>query len=166
MQYFIYNLTTGEIRSTFTGPVDFLEIQLQVNEDYLEVVENATDATHYVDVTSKILVEFPIKLNKYQEFSWESKEWETPAGTLEVAKIDGKVEVNTLAGITISERYPTYRQMNYNREPAAQTTIDMNLWIDEVRAESNVATSSIDLATELATIEGIVDGFKAYLANL
>lgn len=166
MQYFIYNLTTGEIRSTFTGPVDFLEIQLQVNEDYLEVVENATDATHYVDVTSKILVEFPIKLNKYQEFSWESKEWETPAGTLEVAKIDGKVEVNTLAGITISERYPTYRQMNYNREPAAQTTIDMNLWIDEVRAESNVATSSIDLATDLATIEGIVDGFKAYLANL
>ena len=164
--FYIYNTVTGQIRSIFTGPVDFLESQLQVNEDYLEVVENVTDATHYVDVNSKTLVEFPAKLNKYQEFSWESKEWETPAGTLEVAKIDGKVEVNTLAGITISERYPTYRQMNYNREPTAQATIDMNLWIDEVRAESNVATSSIDVATDLTTIEGIVEGFKAYLANL
>lgn len=164
--FYIYNTVTGQIRSIFTGPVDFLESQLQINEDYLEVVENVTDATHYVDVNSKTLVEFPVKLNKYQEFSWESKEWETPVGTLELARINGKVEVNTLAGITISERYPTYRQMNYNREPAAQTTIDMNLWIDEVRAESNVATSSIDLATDLATIEGIVEGFIAYLANL
>lgn len=166
MQYFIYNLTTGEIRSTFTGPIDFLENQLQVNEDYLEVVENATDATHYVDVSSKTLIEFPAKLNKYQEFSWESKEWETPTGTLELARVDGKVEVNTVAGITIFERYPTYRQMNYNRDPTAQATIDMNLWIDEVRAESNVATSSIDSATDLTTIEGIVEGFIAYLANL
>lgn len=166
MQYFIYNLTTGEIRSTFTGPIDFLESQLQVNEDYLEVVENATDATHYIDVSSKTLIEFPVKLNKYQEFSWEFKEWETPTGTLELARIDGKVEVNTVAGITIFERYPTYRQMNYNREPTAQATIDMNLWIDGIRAESNVATSSIDLATDLATIEGIVEGFKAYLAGL
>jgi hypothetical protein len=42
----------------------------------------------------------------------------------------------------------------------------MNLWIDDIRAESNIATSSIDLATELATIEGILEGFKAYLAGL
>lgn len=166
MKYFIYNVLTGQIRSIFTGPIDFLESQLQVNEDYLEVIENATDATHYVDVSSKTLIEFPVKLSKYQEFSWESKEWETPLGTLELAKIDGKVEVNTIAGITISERYPTYRQMNYNRDPAAQATIDMNLWIDGIRTESNVATSSIDLATDLATIEGIVEGFKAYLAGL
>lgn len=164
--FYIYNTVTGQIRSTFTGPVGFLESQLQVNEDYLEVVENVTDATHYVDVNSKTLIEFPVKLNKYQEFSWESKEWETPTGTLELAKIDGKVEVNTVAGITISETYPTYRQMNYNRDPTAQATIDMNLWIDGIRAESNIATSSIDLATDLATIEGIVEGFITYLANL
>jgi hypothetical protein len=164
--FYIYNTITGQIRSIFTGPVDFLESQLQANEEYLESVENATDATHYVDVSSKTLLEFPVKINKYQEFNWEFKEWETPAGTLELAKIDGKTEVNTLAGITILEKYPTYRQTNYNREPTAPATIEMNLWIDAIRAESNIATSSIDSATDLATIEGIVDGFKAYLAGL
>ena len=92
--------------------------------------------------------------------------WEYPAGYLEEAKMTNISIINNTAGEEITKKYPTYRQMNYNREPTAQATIDMNLWIDGIRAESNVATSSIDLATDLATIEGIVEGFKAYLANL
>lgn len=86
--------------------------------------------------------------------------------TIEDIRLEYKLQINDLAGIAITERYPTYRQINYNREPTAPATIEMNLWIDDIRAESNIATSSIDSATDLATIEGIVDGFKAYLAGL
>lgn len=121
-------------------------------------------SSYYID--NENIYAKPVKPNNYSQFNWELKTWEDPIDLLPLAKTDYKLTVNTLAGDKILAQYPTYRQMNYNREPLAQATIDMNLWIDGIRAESNVATSSIDLATDLATIEGIVDGFIAYLAGL
>ena len=166
MEYYIYNLISGEIRTIFSGPFDFVNYQLLESEDFLPKTDNYNDSTHYVDIETKTLLPFPLKPNKYSEFNWTTKQWEDPPTLLETARIDYKAEVNRLAGAKILSAYPTYRQINYNREPTAQATIEMNLWIDDIRAESNIATSSIDSATDLATIEGIVDGFTAYLAGL
>lgn len=165
MQALIYDLAIGQIRSQFTCSVEE-EVQLQCSEaeGYVLTFESMSDK--YIDIDTKEVLDIPLKSDIYQEFNWQTKVWEHPTEYLLQAKTDNKKIVNLESGAKIIDRYPTYRQMNYNRDPTAQATIDMNFWIDEVRAESNVATSSIDLATDLATIEGIVEGFKAYLAGL
>ena len=166
MYNLFYDKQTGAITRFFNGPEFTILEQLQANEDYIEVEDMFDTSTSYIDVLTKEIVNFPARVNRYQEFNWADKQWEYPVGYLELAKEDAKTEVNKVAGFAILTKYPTYRQINYNREPDSPTTIEMNLWIDGVRAESNIATSSIDSATDLAAIEGIVDGFKAYLESL
>ena len=164
--YIIFNTATGEILRQVNCPEAYIENQLEVSESYIGTLSNEyLDESKYYIVDLEI-VSRPIRESSYQIFDWVTKMWEYPAGYLEEAKMTNISIINNTAGEEITKKYPTYRQMNYNREPTAQATIDMNLWIDGIRAESNVATSSIDLATDLATIEGIVEGFKAYLANL
>ena len=166
MKVLIYNLTTGEITSEYFGPDEsWVQAQLQEGEDYLEIADGSYPNS-YIEVESKTIVDFPPKPDIYHKWDWSLKVWQPIETYLEAARKDGKATVNKDAGNKIILRYPTYRQVNYNREPTARATIEMNLWIDDVRAESNIATSSIDSATDLATIEGIVDGFKAYLASL
>lgn len=166
MYSIFYKITTGEIVKSFQGPEGYDLLQLEDGWDIYRSDTYIDCGTHYIDIYYKEPVELPVKPNQYSEFNWETKQWEDPLAFLDTAKTDYKVEVNKLAGGKILSNYPTYRQMNYNRDPTAQATIDMNLWIDEIRAESNVATSSIDSATDLATIEGIVESFTAYLASL
>lgn len=167
MKVLIYKSTTGEITSEYMGPDEtWVQAQLQEGEEYLGIQEGETYPNSYIDVVAKSIVDFPTKPDSFHEWDWSLKEWVAPVTYLESIRKDGKVRVNKLAGDKILSQYPTYRQMNYNREPTAQATIDMNFWIDGIRAESNIATSSIDLATDLATIEGIVEGFIAYLASL
>lgn len=161
MNAIIYNID-GKILRVLAIPEEFILSNVGVNEYFIE--GEANDSTQFIE--NGEIKFLPAKPNQYSEFNWTTKQWEDPATILETARTDYKVEINNLSGAKILTIYPTYRQINYNREPTAQTTIEMNLWIDGVRAESNIATSSIDLATDLATIEGIVDGFKAYLANL
>lgn len=162
MKYTIYN-NFGTI-CRYVDVIDSaIDLQLQEKEFY---IEGYVDSSYYIDISTLEPIKIPLQPNQYAEFNWETKQWENPIGFLDTAKNDYKLDINRLAGDKILSQYPTYRQINYNRDPTAQATIDMNLWIDGIRAESNIATSSIDLATDLATIEGIVEGFKVYLAGL
>jgi len=129
-------------------------------------VYSDVDLVPYINIDTLAIIKMLARPNQYSEFNYLSKQWEDPSNLLEIARKEYKPEVNRLAGDKILLSYPTYRQINYNREPTAPATIEMNLWIDAIRAESNLANSSIDSAIDLATIEGIVDGFKAYLAGL
>jgi hypothetical protein len=159
-----YN-SKGQILEIYvTISSEFIPYLLE-DEFILDLDTADIDGVNYY-IENKLPIKIPEKPNFYNEFNWTTKEWEFPTNYLEIAKKDYKSIVNTFAGEKIIEKYPTYRQINYNREPTAQTTIEMNLWVDGVRAESNIATSAIGSATDLATIEGIVDGFKAYLAGL
>lgn len=160
-----YN-TLGQIRELYISTSTYFEPYLEEGEYILDLdISLDTDVSNYY-IQEGILVKIPDKPEIYSEFNWATKQWEFPIGYIEVARKDYKNIINSMAGDKILSNYPTYRQMNYNRDPTAQATIDMNLWVDGIRAESNVATSSIDSATDLATIEGIVEGFITYLANL
>ena len=160
-----YN-TLGQIRELYISTSTYFEPYLEEGEYLLDLdISLDTDASNYY-IQEGILVKIPDKPEIYSEFNWTTKQWELPIGYIEVARTDYKTIINNMAGDKILSNYPTYRQINYNREPAAPATLAMNLWIDGIRAESNVTTSSIDLATDLATIEGIVEGFITYLANL
>lgn len=164
MRVLIFEIVTGEIKGVFTSSeLQIIQNQIQEGEDYIITDESAENM--YIN-SAKELVSMGIRPSEYHFFNYASKTWELETDWLVNSKEDAKRDINSSAGLYINQRYPIYRQMNYNRDPTAQATIDMNLWIDEIRAESNIATSSIDLATDLATIEGIVEGFKAYLAGL
>jgi hypothetical protein len=164
MRALIFKIDTGEIVGIFTSSEEqIIQNQVQEGEDYLLTDDSAENM--YINSVKK-LVSMGTRPSEHHFFDYTTKSWELETDWLINSKENSKAEVNRSAGITINSRYPTYRQINYNREPTAQATIEMNLWIDGVRAESNIATSSIDSATDLATIESIVDGFKVYLAGL
>jgi hypothetical protein len=160
-----YN-TLGQIRELYISTSTYFEPYLEEGESIVDLDISLETNVSDCYIQDNTLVKIPDKPDLYSEFNWLTKQWELPIGYIEVARTDYKTIINNMAGDKILSNYPTYRQTNYNREPAAPATLEMNLWIDDIRAESNIATSSIDLATDLATIEGIVDGFKAYLASL
>jgi hypothetical protein len=161
MNAIIYNID-GKILRVLNMPEELITSNVGIDEYFIE--GEADDSTQFIENGEIKFI--PDRPNQYSEFNWTTKQWEDPPTILDTAKTDYKDEVNRLSGAKILSVYPTYRQINYNREPTAPATIEMNLWIDNIRAESNIATSAIDSATDLATIEGIVDGFIAYLASL
>jgi len=162
---FIYTFykSSGEIVENVNVSEEvFSNIISETQYQYIEGSYN--NENYYIDNGTPVLK--PLRPDIFHEFNYELKQWQPATNYLSTIKTSNKEVINTLSGDMILRKYPTYRQINYNREPTAPATIEMNLWIDAIRAESNIATSSIDSAADLATIEGIVDGFKAYLAGL
>ena len=151
----------GEIILNLHGSSEVLNQYIaRLGDNY--IVGNYKSTEYYID-SDKQPILLPSKPNDFSKFNYNTKQWEFEGNYLTRAKTLAYRNVNQTASDSILEKYPYYRQLNAigTSEYSA-----MRAWIDEVRAESNVATSSIDLATDLATIEGIVEGFIAYLANL
>lgn len=167
MLFCIYAKSTGEIISIYTSAnEEEVKLQLTESQTYLILADSIDAEQSYIDIVEQIVITKPIKPDNYSIFNYTTKLWEYPIDFLSKAQTDAKGLVNSYSSLVILDKYPIYRQINYNREPDSPSTIEMNLWIDGVRAESNITTSSIDSATDLAAIEGIVEGFKAYLESL
>lgn len=162
MKYFIYNLITGKIRSTFSGPTEFLEYQLQDNEDYIPAIDNIDDSTHYVDINKLELIPMPVKPHNYAEFNWETKQWESKNDYIISVQTDSKQEVNKIAAPTIIIKYPMYKQMNIGRDPSSPEAIAMYEWIDGIRAESNRINTLIDNSNSIEVIKELVTQFTDY----
>lgn len=85
---------------------------------------------------------------------------ETPISELKLLNTEA---INNIASDKILSVYPYYKQLNIARTTDAAT---MYAWIDNIRSLSNVATSSINDATDSQTIYGIVADFKTELDNI
>lgn len=75
-------------------------------------------------------------------------------------------EVNSIAGVKITDSYPLYKQINLGRLPDSAETIAMYSFIDSVRNASNTASASINSASSITEIRVAVDQFKETIANL
>jgi len=163
--YYIKVNTIGKIEEAMISSSS----EVLVTDDYtlIEVTEEMFNeirtSLHYWDSQ---FIKVPIAPDVYHEFDYVFREWRPMDDYLSRARVQNKEAINSLSSDIIIKRYPIYRQINYNRAPAAQSTIDMNSWIDEIRGSSNIANTSIDLVTDLTTMENIVNAFQTEVANL
>lgn len=126
----------------------------QLGDNY--IIGNYKSTEYYID-SNKQPILLPSKPNDFSKFNYNTKQWEFEDNYLTRAKTLAYRNVNQIASDGILEKYPYYRQLNAIGTSEYDT---MRAWIDDIRARSNIANSSIDLATDLATIESIVSTFK------
>jgi hypothetical protein len=72
MNYIIYN-NEGQILRTVTCPKDQVSAQIKVGESVME--GRANDDKHYIDITTKSIVDIPIAPSDAHTFDYSTKTW-------------------------------------------------------------------------------------------
>lgn len=111
----------------------------------------------YVDVKLSEFVPFPYKPSQYYVFDWKTKEW-VYQGTEQ--KNDTFNNINNLAGVKITLKYPIYAQLNIGRTPEADA---MYAWIDSVRALADQYRTDVLNAKSEAEIDTLFAEYKIKL---
>lgn len=153
---------------TFYNNEGKIELNVNCSEEVLDSMV-AQIGSQYIEgfypinkyyIVNDLPVEMPERPNEYSEFNYTTKIWELREGYLTQVKIFNTKLVNQEAMDTILRKYPYYRQLNNPDD------LEMKSWISDIRERSNIANIAIDLATDLVTIENIVNTFQNEVVNL